>query len=100
MLHLFRDSGIPVTTRTIPGVVLVELPTSRSPAALNLERREPPRTRASRAGMQETPVLLLDAVKTDHLARIPDRSRTRGLSETSRSSTPGLDRRSAAKRPP
>ena len=36
MLHLFRDSGIPVTTRTLPGVVLVELPTSRSPAALNL----------------------------------------------------------------
>jgi GNAT superfamily N-acetyltransferase len=52
MLHVFRDSGIPVTTRTLPGVVLVELPTSRSPAALNLERREPPRTRASRAGMQ------------------------------------------------
>jgi acetate---CoA ligase (ADP-forming) len=36
MLHVFRDSGIPVTTRTLPGVVLVELPTSRSPAALNL----------------------------------------------------------------
>jgi L-amino acid N-acyltransferase YncA len=36
MLHLFRDSGIPVTTRTLPGVVLVELPTSRAPAALNL----------------------------------------------------------------
>ena len=33
MLHVFRDSGIPVTTRTIPGVVLVELPTSRPPAA-------------------------------------------------------------------
>jgi hypothetical protein len=27
---VFRDSGIPVTTRTLPGVVLVELPTSRS----------------------------------------------------------------------
>jgi len=36
MLHVFHDSGIPVTTRTLPGVVLVELPTSRSPAALNL----------------------------------------------------------------
>jgi acetate---CoA ligase (ADP-forming) len=36
MLHVFRDSGIPVTTRTLPGVVLVELPTSRAPAALNL----------------------------------------------------------------
>jgi acetate---CoA ligase (ADP-forming) len=34
MLHVFRDSGIPVTTRTIPGVVLVELSTSRSPTAL------------------------------------------------------------------
>jgi acetate---CoA ligase (ADP-forming) len=40
MLHVFRDSGIPVTTRTLPGVVLVELPTSRSPAAL--ERFEVP----------------------------------------------------------
>jgi L-amino acid N-acyltransferase YncA len=34
MLHVFRDSGFPVTTRTLPGVVLVELPTSRAPAAL------------------------------------------------------------------
>jgi L-amino acid N-acyltransferase YncA len=34
MLHVFRDSGIPLATRTLPGVVLVELPTSRSPAAL------------------------------------------------------------------
>jgi hypothetical protein len=32
MLHLFRDSGIPVTTRTLPGVVLIELATSPSPA--------------------------------------------------------------------
>ena len=36
MLHVFRDSGIPVTTRTLPGVVLVELATSQSPTALNL----------------------------------------------------------------
>ena len=34
MLHLFRDSGIQVTTHTLPGVVLVELATSRSPTAL------------------------------------------------------------------
>jgi hypothetical protein len=34
MLHVFGDSGIPVTTHTLPGVVLVELATSRSPAAL------------------------------------------------------------------
>ena len=33
MLHVFRDSGFAVTTRTIPGVVLVELPTSLSPRA-------------------------------------------------------------------
>ena len=32
MLHVFRDSGFPLTTRTIPGVVLVDLATSRSPA--------------------------------------------------------------------
>jgi hypothetical protein len=34
MLHVFGDSGIPVTTHTLPGVVLVELATSPSPAAL------------------------------------------------------------------
>ena len=33
MLHVFRDSGIPLTTRTLPGVILVELPTSLSPGA-------------------------------------------------------------------
>jgi acetate---CoA ligase (ADP-forming) len=38
MLHLFRDSGFPLTTRTIPGVVLVELATS--PSAATLERFE------------------------------------------------------------
>jgi hypothetical protein len=36
MLHVFRDSGFPLTIRTIPGVVLVELATSRSPATLEL----------------------------------------------------------------
>ena len=46
MLHVFRDSGFPVTTRTLPGVVLVELATSRSPATLErFERREPPSSR-------------------------------------------------------
>jgi L-amino acid N-acyltransferase YncA len=34
MLHVFHDSGFPLATRTIPGVVLVELATSRSRAAL------------------------------------------------------------------
>ena len=34
MLHVFGDSGIPVTTQTLPGVVLVELATSRSSATL------------------------------------------------------------------
>jgi acetate---CoA ligase (ADP-forming) len=38
MLHVFRDSGFPLTTRTIPGVVLVELATS--PSAATLERFE------------------------------------------------------------
>ena len=40
MLHVFRDSGFPLTTRTLPGVVLVELATSPSRAAL--ERFEVP----------------------------------------------------------
>jgi L-amino acid N-acyltransferase YncA len=34
MLHVFGDSSIPVTTYTLPDVVLVELATSRSSAAL------------------------------------------------------------------
>jgi GNAT superfamily N-acetyltransferase len=33
MLHVFRDCGFPLTTRTLPGVILVELPTSLSPSA-------------------------------------------------------------------
>jgi acetate---CoA ligase (ADP-forming) len=32
MLHVFRDSGFPLTTHALPGVTLVELSTSRSPA--------------------------------------------------------------------
>ena len=38
--------------------------------------------------------------RVDQEGRIPDRSHTRGPSATSRRSTPGLDRRSAAKRSP
>jgi acetate---CoA ligase (ADP-forming) len=34
MLHVFRDSGFALTTRTLPGVVLVKLATSRSRVAL------------------------------------------------------------------
>jgi acetate---CoA ligase (ADP-forming) len=47
MLHVFRGSGFPVTTRTLPGVVLVELPTSLSPAVLEQRQRcDPPSNRA------------------------------------------------------
>jgi acetate---CoA ligase (ADP-forming) len=47
MLHVFRDSGFPLTTRTIPGVVLVELATSPSPAALeHFQCGDPPSNRA------------------------------------------------------
>jgi acetate---CoA ligase (ADP-forming) len=47
MLHVFRDSGFPVTTRTLPGVVLVELPTSLSPGAGAL--------RTPRAALEQAP---------------------------------------------
>jgi acetate---CoA ligase (ADP-forming) len=47
MLHVFHDSGLPVTTRTIPGVVLVELPTSLSPGAGAL--------RTPRAALEQAP---------------------------------------------
>jgi len=47
ILHVFRDSGFPLTTRTIPGVVLVELPTSLSPGAGAL--------RTPRAALEQAP---------------------------------------------
>jgi acetate---CoA ligase (ADP-forming) len=41
MVRVFRDSGFPVTTQAVPGLVLVELPTSLSPEALErFEQRE------------------------------------------------------------
>ncbi len=41
MLQVLRDSGVPLTVRSLPGVVRAELPTSLSPAALErFERRE------------------------------------------------------------
>jgi hypothetical protein len=47
MLHVFRDSGFPVTTHTIPGVLRVELATSPSPAVLEQRQCcEPPSNRA------------------------------------------------------
>jgi L-amino acid N-acyltransferase YncA len=47
MLHMFRDSGFPLTTRTLPGAVLVELATSPSAATLeHVQRCDPPSNRA------------------------------------------------------
>jgi acetate---CoA ligase (ADP-forming) len=41
MVRVFRDSGFPVTTNVVPGVLLVELPTSLSPEGLErFEQRE------------------------------------------------------------
>ncbi len=41
MVQVFRDSGFPVQLQSAPGVILVEFPTSLSPAALErFERRE------------------------------------------------------------
>jgi acetyl coenzyme A synthetase (ADP forming)-like protein len=41
MIKVFRDCGFPVKTHTIPGVILIEFPTSLSPAAVErFERRE------------------------------------------------------------
>jgi predicted CoA-binding protein/RimJ/RimL family protein N-acetyltransferase len=41
MVRVFRDSGFPVKTHTVPGALLVEFPTSLSPEALErFERRE------------------------------------------------------------
>jgi predicted CoA-binding protein/RimJ/RimL family protein N-acetyltransferase len=41
MVTVFRDSGFPVKTHSVPGVILAEFPTSMSPEALEwFERRE------------------------------------------------------------
>jgi acetyl coenzyme A synthetase (ADP forming)-like protein len=41
MVKVFRDCGFPVKTHTLPGVLLIEFPTSLSPEALErFERRE------------------------------------------------------------
>jgi acetate---CoA ligase (ADP-forming) len=41
MVSVFRDSGFPVTTQSIPGLILVEFPTSLTPEAVEaFERRE------------------------------------------------------------
>jgi acetate---CoA ligase (ADP-forming) len=41
MVKVFRDSGFPVKTHSLPGVLLIEFPTSLSPEALErFERRE------------------------------------------------------------
>jgi hypothetical protein len=72
MLHVFRDSGIPVTTRTIPGVVLVELPTSRSSATL--ERFSPRLTRFSPPSRSCNPLLSRSAAQSP--ATAPTRART------------------------
>jgi acetyl coenzyme A synthetase (ADP forming)-like protein len=41
MIRVFRDCGFPVRTHTLPGVLLIEFPTSMSPEALErFERRE------------------------------------------------------------
>jgi RimJ/RimL family protein N-acetyltransferase len=41
MIKVFRDCGFPVKTRTVPGALLIEFPTSPSPEAVErFERRE------------------------------------------------------------
>jgi acetyl coenzyme A synthetase (ADP forming)-like protein len=41
MIQVFRDSGFPVTTHTVPGVLLFEMPTALTPEGLErFERRE------------------------------------------------------------
>ena len=52
MIKVFRDSGFPVKTHTVPGVILVEFPTSLSPEALErFERREQVAAAAAMRGL-------------------------------------------------
>jgi acetyl coenzyme A synthetase (ADP forming)-like protein len=48
MVRVFRDCGFPVKTHSLPGVLLIEFPTSLSPEALeHFERREQVAARAA-----------------------------------------------------
>jgi acetate---CoA ligase (ADP-forming) len=63
MVRVFRDSGFPVTTSVVPGVVLVELPTSLSPEALERfeQREQVAATAAMRAFLEPRSVAVVGA---------------------------------------
>jgi acetyl coenzyme A synthetase (ADP forming)-like protein len=63
MIKVFRDCGFPVRTHTVPGVVLVELPSSMSPEARErFERREQvAATAAMRAFLEPRSVAVIGA---------------------------------------
>jgi acetate---CoA ligase (ADP-forming) len=63
MVRVFRDSGFPVTTSAVPGVVLVELPTSLSPEALDRfeQREQVAATAAMRAFLEPRSVAVIGA---------------------------------------
>ena len=63
MVKVFRDSGFPVKTHSLPGVLLIEFPTSLSPEARELfERREQvAATAAMRAFFQPRSVAVIGA---------------------------------------
>jgi acetyl coenzyme A synthetase (ADP forming)-like protein len=63
MVKVFRDSGFPVTTHSLPGALLVEFPTSLSPEARErFERREQvAATAAMRAFLEPRSVAVIGA---------------------------------------
>jgi acetate---CoA ligase (ADP-forming) len=63
MVKVFRDSGFPVKTHSLPGALLIEFPTSLSPTALErFERREQvAATAAMRAFFEPRSVAVLGA---------------------------------------
>jgi acetyl coenzyme A synthetase (ADP forming)-like protein len=68
MLQVLRDAGMPLKVRSLPGVVMAELPTSLSPEALDrFERREQLAARAA-----------LDAVLAPRSVAVIGASRQRG----------------------
>jgi acetyl coenzyme A synthetase (ADP forming)-like protein len=68
MLKVLRDAGMPLKVRSLPGVVMAELPTSLSPEALDrFERREQLAARAA-----------LDAVLAPRSVAVIGASRQRG----------------------
>jgi acetate---CoA ligase (ADP-forming) len=73
MVQVFRDSGFPVKTHTVPGVLLIEFPTSLSPEALERfqQREQVAATAALQAFFQPGSVAVIGASRQRGTVAVP-----------------------------